>query len=47
MKHCALLMNVCIMVVLAALAQLSEAQISNTNRPECQGVFDFYFVLDA
>ncbi len=46
MKHCALL-NVCIMVVLAALAQLSEAQISNTNRPECQGVFDFYFVLDA
>ncbi len=48
MKHCALLVNVCIiMVVVVAIVKLSEAQISNTNRPECQGIFDFYFVLDS
>ena len=48
MKHCTLLVNVCIiMVVVVAIVKLSEAQISNTNRPECQGIFDFYFVLDT
>lgn len=23
-----------------------SSQITNVNRPECSGVFDFYFVLD-
>ena len=33
--------------LLALTASLARAQISNTDSAECEGVFDFYFVIDS
>ena len=36
----------CLLVISLCWMEGARAQITNVNRPECNGVFDFYFVLD-